>query len=151
MVILYKSYIWEKSCSWDIGLNALSQLDRQIFKSGISPYKIDKTASKNGFGQSGFWTWKLTVSQEWTDRIKLFFHAGTNSCKLKDYWTFWGWAWSESDCIWRMNRWNKLIVCILIQIYKNQKLIKNILRGHGMVKNGYGQSSHSTLKLHLME
>ena len=28
---------------------------------------------KNGFGQSGFWTLKLTVSQEWNDEINYFF------------------------------------------------------------------------------
>ena len=75
---------WEKSCSWDIGQNHLSQSDCRIFESTISPEQIDETASffaccykftkiesslkifwlgmvKNGCGQSGPWTLKLTV------------------------------------------------------------------------------------------
>ena len=36
-----------------------------------------------GFGQSGFWTLKLTVSQEWSGEINCFLHAGTNLCNLK--------------------------------------------------------------------
>ena len=36
-VSLHKSYIWEKSCSWDIGQNILSLSDCRIFKSRISP------------------------------------------------------------------------------------------------------------------
>ena len=30
-----------------------------------------------------------------------------------------------------MNRWNELIFCMLIQIHKNLKLIKNLWGGHG--------------------
>ena len=37
---------------------------------------------KNGCGQSGPWSLKLTVSEDWTDGTD-FLHAGTNSCKLK--------------------------------------------------------------------
>ena len=38
---------------------------------------------KNSCGQAGHGTLKLMVSQKWTDRIKWFFHAGTNLGKLK--------------------------------------------------------------------
>ena len=34
---------WEKSYFWDIGQNALSQLECRIFKSTISPEQIDET------------------------------------------------------------------------------------------------------------
>ena len=27
--------------------------------------------------------------------LTYFLHAGTNSCKLKGDWKFWGWAWSK--------------------------------------------------------
>ena len=33
---------WEKSCSGDVGQNALSQSDCSIFKSIISPEQIDE-------------------------------------------------------------------------------------------------------------
>ena len=65
----------------------------------ISPEQINETASflhfkswlkifllgmvKNGCAQSGLWTLKLTVSEAWPYGINWFFHAGTNSCKLK--------------------------------------------------------------------
>ena len=42
---------------------------------------------KNGCDQSGHGT------QKWTDGIKSFFHAGTNSGKLKVDLTIFGWAW----------------------------------------------------------
>ena len=35
-VFLYRSCTWEKSGSWDMGQNALSQSDCRIFKSTIS-------------------------------------------------------------------------------------------------------------------
>ena len=40
-VFLHKSYIWEKSCSWDIGQNALSQLDCMFLKWTNSPEEIE--------------------------------------------------------------------------------------------------------------
>ena len=40
-VFLYKSYIWEKSCSWDICENALCQPDCRIFKWTISSEQIN--------------------------------------------------------------------------------------------------------------
>ena len=51
---------------------------------------------KNGCGQSGHQTLKLTGSQEWimiewTDIL----HAGTNSGKLKVISMIFGWTWSE--------------------------------------------------------
>ena len=85
-----------------------------------------------------------------------FLHAGTNSSKSKLNWKFLEWAWlkwawpvwwgsSKSNCIWRRNRWNKLILCMLIQIHKI-KCWSNIF-WVGMVKNGCGQSGHGNLKL----
>ena len=47
--------------------------------------------------------------------------------------------------IFRMNQWNSLIFCMLIQIYINQKLIKNLWVG--MVRNGCGPPGRRTLKL----
>ena len=38
---------------------------------------------KNGCGQSGYRTLKLTISQECTDGVSRFFKAGANSGKLK--------------------------------------------------------------------
>ena len=48
---------------------------------------------KNGCGQSGYRTLKLTVSQECTDRVTKFLNAGTNSGKLKVASMIFGWAW----------------------------------------------------------
>ena len=90
-MFLHRSYIWEKSYSWDMGQNALTQSECRIFKSTISPEQIDEpvyflacwykftkiswkkkkkklikffwlSVVKNRYGQSGLWTLKLTVS-----------------------------------------------------------------------------------------
>ena len=42
---MHKSHIWERSCSWDLGQNALSQSDCRIFKWTVSPEQIYETAS----------------------------------------------------------------------------------------------------------
>ena len=82
--VLAQILYWEKSCSRDVGQNALNQSDCKIFKSTISPEQIDEIVScwykftkvknssktfwlniiKNWCGQSGLWILKLTVSQE---------------------------------------------------------------------------------------
>ena len=96
---------WEKSCSWDMGQNTLSQSHRKIFESTISSEQIDKIASffvywyklkakswsksfwlsmvKNGCGQYGLWTLKLTVTQEWIDGINWFFGCWNKFMLLK--------------------------------------------------------------------
>ena len=181
---------WVKSCSWGIGQNPLSQSDYRIFKT-IFPEQIDETGSffswlkvfwfgmvKNYCGQSGLWTLKLTVSEEWTDGTNWFFacwhkfmqinrwlkifevgivkigcgQSGDRTLKNEQIgmtiffacwyrftkiknWSifFWGvggwvgghghywvwpvWSWdSKIECIPKMNRWNKLIFCMLAQI-----------------------------------
>ena len=91
------------------------QSDCRIFKSTISPEQIDESTSlfacwykftkikswleffwlsrvKNGCGQSGLWTLKLTISKEWTNGINFFLQAGTNSGKLKVDLMIFGWA-----------------------------------------------------------
>ena len=78
-VFLYKSYIWEKSCSWDICENALCQPDCRILNelfllnksikqlvflhvdTNSQKLKVDRfffwlCIVKNGHGQSGLWT-----------------------------------------------------------------------------------------------
>ena len=69
-------------------------------------------------------------------------HAGTNSYKLKGHgklrgWCGQKWMWpvmwwdSKIDSIWRMNKWNKLIFGMLMQIHNSWKLMKNLFGGHG--------------------
>ena len=66
-VFKHKSYIWEESCSWDLGQNALSQSDYRIFKLIISI--------------------KLAVSQKWASGL-----SWVCACwyKLKGDWAFLG-------------------------------------------------------------
>ena len=120
-MLLHKTYIWEKSCSRDIGQNALSQSDSRIFKSNIFPEQIDETAScfcmfiqihNNsklikiflvGHGQK--WVWPIWSLDSKIDNLKNelmeltdFLGAGRISCKLKGIGTFGGghgqkWAW----------------------------------------------------------
>ena len=73
---------WQKSCSWDIGQNTISQSDCRIspdqgneiasflpVDTNLQKLKVDwkffgRACSK--MGVSGLWTLKLTLSQEWT-------------------------------------------------------------------------------------
>ena len=68
-VFLHKSYIWEKSCSWDKGQNTLIQSYCKIFKSTILQNKLMKQPN--------------------------FLRVDTNLQKLKDEWKFFGYAWSK--------------------------------------------------------
>ena len=74
-----------------------------------------------GVGQSADGTLKLTVSEEWTDWIKanqnFFGGMVKNGCGslLMGF---------RIDCISEMNRWNKLIFCMLVQIQESYNLIK---------------------------
>ena len=112
---------WEKSCSWDIGQNALSQSDCSIFKSIISPEQIDEivvffacwhkftkikswwkifclgSVKRECGEQYDLWTLKLPVFQKWTEQMELtdFLHSSTNSSKLKCSGKFLEWAWSK--------------------------------------------------------
>ena len=52
---------------------------------------------RNGCGQSGGGTLKLTVSEKWTDGITDFLHVDTDSQKLKADQNFFGRAWSKMD------------------------------------------------------
>ena len=85
-----------------------------------------------------------------------FLHVDTTSKKLRVSQIFFVWAWSKmvvpilclnykSDCISRINRWDKLIVCMLIQITTIKSW--SIFFWGVIVKNGYGQYGHETLKL----
>ena len=84
---------------------------------------------KNGCGQSGDGTVKLTVSKEWTDGINHFIYWYWFR-KIKSWskflvvngqkwvWPVWSWD-SKFYCISKMNRWNKLIFWLLLQIQES--------------------------------
>ena len=92
--------------------------------------KVDKkfiglTWSKNGCGQSGHKTLKLTVSQKWTDGINWFFGSWYKLKKAKSWlndfkgghgqelqWSFSSWD-PKICCILRMNSWIELILPML--------------------------------------
>ena len=85
-MFLHKSHIWEKSCSWAVCQNPLSQSDcsifnltislKQIYEKALNWYKFSKNECwskrfwvgmiKNGCSQSIHRTLKLTVPQELT-------------------------------------------------------------------------------------
>ena len=108
---------WEKSCSWDIGKRSVNQLDCRIFKSTIFSEQIDKiiffacwckftkikSSSKsfclgmviNVCGQSGLWTLRWTVSQEWADEINWSFWMMVQIHAIKRWLKSLGWTWSK--------------------------------------------------------
>ena len=92
--------------------------------------------------------WSLDSRIELTIGINLFFAYWYNF--MKKYESFRGWRgqkwlwpvmlWDfKIDCIWRMDRWNKMIFCMLIR-FLNLKADQKCL-------GWCGQSGHGTLKL----
>ena len=143
-----KSYFWEKSDFWDIGQNALSQSHCRIFKSSFSPEQIDIAASflacwykftriknwlwlfwlvivKSGYGQSGVWTIKITISREWNNGINWFYACWCKFVVIKRWLEMLGVGMVKNecgqsgqgtiDCI-SKNTWNKLGFFMLVQI-----------------------------------
>ena len=79
---------------------------------------------KNGCGQSGYRTLKLTISQEYTDGVSRFFNAGANSGKLQvasimlgGHGQKWEWPFSSLHCKIcfnvRMSLWIEQIFCMM--------------------------------------
>ena len=78
---------WEKSCSLDIKPECCHPIRLQDFE--IDYFSRAKQSSlmfcfviqihKNWRGQSGLWTLKLTVSEEWTDGITDFLRVDADS------------------------------------------------------------------------
>ena len=87
---------------------------------------------KNGCYQSGDRILKLILFEESTDGIAhlctlIQIHKnhmlikkflGRHDMVKKWVWPIWPWE-SKIDCISKMNRWNKLIFCMLIQIQES--------------------------------
>ena len=110
---------WIFSCCYKF-----TQIERWLKIFGLS-------MTKNWCDQSGDRTLKLMVPEEWTDGINQFFAYWYKFTKVKS-WSkiFWvgivkngcdqfGLGDSKIDYISKMNRWNKLIFCMLIQIQEN--------------------------------
>ena len=74
---LHKSHIWEKPGSWDMGQDALGQLDCRIFKSTIYLDYLNNEV------------------MNWAD----FLHVDTNLGKLKVTIIIIGWAWSKIGAV----------------------------------------------------
>ena len=115
-------YIWEKSCSWHIGQNALSQSDCRIFKSTSSSDQIDEP-----FSFFACWCkFKMNMIQNEKLNEKFLVEHG------QEY---------LFDCISKMNRWNTLI---FLRTSTNSGSWFNDL-WVGVVKNGHGLLDHETL------
>ena len=94
-VFLHKSHIWEKCCFWDIGENALSCWDYQIFKSSISPEERDETASL-----FACWCKFTKIKSCWKD----FWLEKNENMSQKWVWPIWS-VGSKIDCTSRKNWW----------------------------------------------
>ena len=133
-MFLHKSFIWEKSCSWDIGQNALRQSNCMIFKRTISPKQINETTSflaclykftkiksglkifwlgmvKNGYGQSGLWALKFTISQEWSDGINWFFACCYRFTKIKSWSKIYWMGMVKNGWVWPVWSWDSKTDC----------------------------------------
>ena len=85
---------------------------------------------KSRCGQSGYGALKLTVLEEWSNGINWLYACWCRFTKLntdlkflsgrgqKWVWPVWSWK-SKIDCISKMNRWNKLTFCMLVQIQES--------------------------------
>ena len=122
-VFLDKSYIWEKSCSWYRGQNTLSQSCFRFLNQVFHQSKLMKQP------HYGLWTLKLMVSQEWVDGINWIFACWYRFTKIKSWSKIYRVSLVKNGCdqssqskinfISRMNRWNKLIFCLLVQIQES--------------------------------
>ena len=152
--ILAQSLYWEKSCSWDIDQNALSQSDCRVFKSTIPREQIYETVSffacfckflkikswlklfwlgmvKSRCNQSGLWTLKVIVSGEWTDRINWCFACWYKFIQIiRCLIIFWGGIMVKS-----MSRWSKLLFACWWKFRKTNSWFNDFLSG--VVKNGH--------------
>ena len=102
---------------------------------------------KNGCGQSGGRTLKLTLSEEWANEINWFFACWYMITKIKSWsknlWVGicqkWVWpVWSQDskiDCISKMNRWNKIIFSCWYKFRKAESWFNDFWMG--VVKNGH--------------
>ena len=102
---------------------------------------------KSGYGQKCLWTLKLTVSQEWADRINWFFACWYKFMKVKMQLKIFGCDQSGDGTIKLTvsEEWTDGITDFL-HVYTKIKNWSKIF-WVGMVKNGCGKSGCGTLKL----
>ena len=105
---------------------------------------------KNGYGQSGDGTQKLTVFEEWTDGIdKLIFcmlcdHKNWSKADQKNFGCEWSKMGVASQVIGlKMNRWNKIIFACWYEFMKAKSWFNYF--GAGVVKNNNSLLVHETL------
>ena len=108
------------SQEWTDGINWFFCRQVQIHENQKSIEVFWLGMVRNGCGQSGHWTLKLIISEEWPDGNWFFFML---KIFLGGHGQKWVWpVWlrdSKIDCISRMNRWNKLIFCMQVQIQES--------------------------------
>ena len=107
-IFLYISHICEKFGSWDIGQNAIDQLDCKIFQSAI---------------------WAIFLG--WNDELVWYFVCRYKfmdiEISLNNIWVCMvkKWVWSlcsqesKIGCISRRNWWNQLIFCMMLQMQES--------------------------------
>ena len=110
---------------------------------------------KNGFGQPGDGTLKLTVSKEWKDGITHFLYIDNDSEKLKADQNFWlcmvknecGQSGHETLKFIVSQKWTDGINWFFDCCYKFRKA-KSWFNDFwvGIIKNGHGLLVHETLK-----
>ena len=113
---------------------------------------------KNGCDQSGLWTLKLILFQEWSDGVNWFFACWYNFSQIKNWLKiFWvsmvknacGQSGDQTLKLTLSGEWTDGIhwfFACWYMITKIKSWSKNFLDGH-FSKNGRGQSGHGTVKL----
>ena len=95
---------------------------------------------KNGCGQSFDGTLKLTLSEEWTNGINWFFICWCRFRKIKNWSKIYWVGMVQNGCgqsvhgtlkltVSKLNRWNNLSFCMLVQMQEGWKLIRSFLSG----------------------
>ena len=133
--VLAQIHIFEKSGSWDSGINALGQSDYRIFKS--------------------------TISLEQNDEKAWFLHVDTDSWKIEVDWKVLGWACQKwvwplcsqkllklAVCQRKMNEINWFLVC-WYKFMKAKSYFNNFLVV--VIRNGCGLLCLQTLKSALLQ
>ena len=134
-MFLHKSHIWENFSSWDMGQNVLNQISGFLINHVFTKiseiawffacwYKFTEIKSwlknfgvgmvRNGCGQSGHGTLKLTVSQEGIDGMNWFFAYWCKVRKAKSEFNDF-WVNRVQLYVWPFSSWD-LKICFILRM-----------------------------------
>ena len=134
-ICLVINFFYYLLCSWTnpiFGKNLVPDIEAKILSANHVGGFLNQVFHQNKLMKQphyGLWTLKLTVSQEWVDGINWIFACWYRFTKIKSWSKIYWVSLVKNGCdqsgqskiyfISKMNRWNKLIFCLLVQIQES--------------------------------